>query len=195
MKRSVHAESRDGLLDSKHLPVFDASVPSLTPAVASYLPGRSAGCRPWMAVGRQSGVGLIEVLVAVLVLSIGFLGVAALQAMSMSTNNGAMAKSMATIASYSVLDAIRVDKPNATSYNGTVAANACPATAGNLASDQIHNWCVQLGKTLGPLATTKGTINCTAVGNDFNCGVTISFNDSRAGVGAANQTITTQAIL
>ena len=69
---------------------------------------------------HQAGVGLIEVLVAVLVLSIGFLGVAALQARSMSTNNSAMVRSMATIASYSILDAMRADLPNAVAgnYNG-----------------------------------------------------------------------------
>ena len=64
-------------------------------------------------IGRlhaQSGVGLIEVLVAVLVLSIGFLGIAALQAMSLSTNNSDMARSMATIASYSIMDAMRADQ-------------------------------------------------------------------------------------
>ncbi|MHB1273753.1 MAG: type IV pilus modification protein PilV [Rhodanobacter sp.] len=145
----------------------------------------------------QSGVGLIEVLVAVLVLSIGFLGVAALQVMSLSTNNSAMARSMATISSYSILDAMRADIATAGTggYNGTVKANACPAVAGTLASAQLNQWCNQLAKTLGAAASTQGTIKCTGA-SPVNCTVTIAFDDSRAGLGGiSNQQIVTQGML
>src|SRR5690625_4897984 len=54
------------------------------------------------ALHAQKGVGLIEVLVAVLVLSIGLLGLAQLQAKSLSTNGSAMTRSMATMFSYSI---------------------------------------------------------------------------------------------
>jgi type IV pilus assembly protein PilV len=146
---------------------------------------------------KQSGVGLIEVLVAVLVLSIGFLGIAALQVMSMSTNNSAMARSMATVASYSILDAMRADIVSAKggSYNTATAikASACPAAAGSLANYQLNQWCTQLGQSLGPVATTTGLINCTTTGD---CTVTISFDDSRAGVGgSSNQQVITRAML
>ena len=161
----------------------------------------------------QSGVGLIEVLVAVLVLSIGFLGIAALQAMSMSTNNSAMARSMATIASYSIFDAMRADIVNAKagSYNGTVTAAkaavpasggtaavpanpaACPATGTTLAAFQLARWCGQLSTNLGATTNTTGKINCTNAGE---CTITITFDDSRAGVGGgSNQQVVTKAIL
>jgi type IV pilus assembly protein PilV len=157
-------------------------------------------------VATQSGVGLIEVLVAVLVLSIAFLGIAALQAMSMSTNNSAMARSMATISSYSILDAMRADiaVANAGGYNTPTAtpikANACPDTsAGTLASNQLNQWCTQLGKSLGAAATTTGAIACTATGTTVvvtDCTVTVTFDDSRAGVGGSSvQTVTTRAML
>lgn len=145
----------------------------------------------------QSGVGLIEVLVAVLVLSIGFLGVAALQVMSLSTTNSAMARSMATISSYSILDAMRADitTAGAGGYDTTFAANACPATAGTLVSAQLNQWCTQLAKNLGASANTKGTIACTGA-SPVNCTVTIAFDDSRAGVGgSSNQQIVTQGML
>ena len=91
----------------------------------------------------QAGVGLIEVLVAVLVLSIGFLGIAALQAMSLSTNNSAMARSMATIASYSIMDAMRADIANAKAgaYNTSTAlkATACPTDTSTLAKRQTSS--------------------------------------------------------
>ncbi|OOG50292.1 type IV pilus modification protein PilV [Rhodanobacter sp. C01] len=155
-------------------------------------------CHGRLQVAAQSGVGLIEVLVAVLVLSIAFLGIAALQAMSLSTNNSAMARSMATIHSYSILDAMRADLGGASagSYNRTgssaIKANACPGADGSLANAQLNQWCTQLGQTLGAAASTTGDISCTATGD---CTVTITFDDSRAGVGGNVQTVVTRAML
>jgi type IV pilus modification protein PilV len=143
----------------------------------------------------QAGVGLIEVLIAVLVLSIGFLGMAALQAKSLSTNNSAMSRSMATIASYSILDAMRADRANALAgaYDGTVTANACPTTTGTLAQTQLGDWCSQLAQNLGPLATTTGKVKCSGTGD---CTITIQFDDSRAGAGGSNaQQVITKAML
>ncbi|MGH8455898.1 MAG: type IV pilus modification protein PilV, partial [Stenotrophobium sp.] len=62
---------------------------------------------------RQYGVGLIEILVAVLVLSIGILGLGALQTRALADNGSAMNQSMATLASYSILEAMRADQTNA----------------------------------------------------------------------------------
>jgi type IV pilus assembly protein PilV len=143
---------------------------------------------------NQSGVGLIEVLVAVLVLSIGFLGIAALQAVSLSTNNSAMTRSLATIDSYSILDAMRSDITDAEGgqYNQTVTANDCTAGT-SLSGGQLYQWCTQLGKDLGATAKTTGTISCTATGD---CTITVVFDDSRAGMsGVSNQTVTTRAML
>lgn len=165
-----------------------------------------AGMPPWpgaVAIARarrvrrraQAGVGLIEVLIAVLILSIGFLGMAALLAKSMSTNNSAMARSMATISSYSILDAMRADlgAAKAGTYNTTVTASSCPNGAGTLAQFQLAQWCDQLGKTLGPTANTTGDVVCSATGD---CTITITFDDSRAGDGGTNaQKVVTKAML
>jgi type IV pilus assembly protein PilV len=146
----------------------------------------------------QRGVGLIEVLVAVLLLSIAFLGIAALQATSLSTNNSAMARSMATMASYSILDAMRADRTEAMkgTYNtsSAIKASACPAAGNTLASVQLNDWCTQLGEVLGKSETTTGTISCAGAQGD--CTVTIQFDDSRAGKGgASNQTVVTKGML
>jgi len=154
----------------------------------------SRRCWSW-PYRRQAGVGLIEVLVAVLVLSIGFLGIAALQAMSLSTNNGAMARSMATIASYSILDAMRVDRDAAESgsYNQSVKADNCPAAGASLASVQLHQWCSQLGDSLGKADSTTGAVACDGTGT---CTITVTFSDSRAKAGDDGvQTVITEAML
>ncbi|WP_323137537.1 type IV pilus modification protein PilV [Dyella subtropica] len=164
---------------------------SSLPRVSASMGDRTGGRR------RQSGVGLIEVMVAVLVLSIAFLGMAALQARSLSTNNSAMARSMATIAAYSIQDAMRADLANATGgvYNKKVAADSCPASSSSssLATVQLNQWCNQLGGTLGAAATTTGEINCMTSGV---CTITVTFDDSRAGAGgASNQQVTTRGML
>lgn len=142
----------------------------------------------------QRGVGLIEVMVAVLVVSVGFLGIAALQAMSLQVNNSASARSMATIASYSILDALRADIASARSgsYNTTVKANACPDAAGSLAKAQLNAWCQQLGASLGIVASTTGKVDCN---NSGECAITITYDDSRSKIGSNAQSIATKAIL
>ncbi|WP_082121153.1 type IV pilus modification protein PilV [Dyella japonica] len=161
--------------------------------------GRSRRRTHGFGIARaQRGVGLIEVLVAVLLLSIAFLGVAALQAKSLSTNNSAMARSMATMASYSILDAMRADYDLAASggYNTSspIKASACPAADTTVKNAQLNDWCVQLGKSLGASDSTTGSIACTGTRGD--CTITITFDDSRAGKGgASNQTVVTRGML
>lgn len=167
-------------------------------------PRRTTGLlagRPRLHANRQAGVGLIEVLVAVLVLSIGFLGIAALQARSLSTNNSAMARSMATVASYSILDAMRADLVSAKggAYNTStpVEGDKCPAATGSLASAQLNQWCNQLASSLGAAATTTGAVSCSNTGD---CTITVTFDDSKSGIAGTNsttgvQTLTTRAML
>ncbi len=59
---------------------------------------------------HQGGVTLIEVLVAVLVLSIGLMGVAALQTTSLSHGFSAYQRSQANALAYEMLDRIRADR-------------------------------------------------------------------------------------
>ena len=150
------------------------------------------------SIRHQRGIGMIEVLIAVLVVSIGFLGMAALQAKALSTNNSAMARSMATIATYSILDAMRADLGSAESgaYTQTVTANSCSSIgSGTLAAVQLTQWCTQLGDALGAVASTTGTVACSATGD---CTITIQFDDSRAGKAGTTgstgiQTVVTRA--
>lgn len=159
--------------------------------------GRRATRRP--AAVRQSGVGLIEVLVAVLVLSIGFVGIAALQVRSLSMNNSSMARSVATMDTYSIIDAMRADLVNAQSgaYNTAVTASSCPTTTGSLANTQLTQWCSRLAADLGASASTTGNINCT--GTLGSCTITVTYDDSKSKSTATDtsgtQTVTTKAML
>lgn len=150
----------------------------------------------------QSGVGLIEVLIAVLVLSVGFLGMAALQSKALSNNNSAMVRSVGTIASYSILDAMRVDEDGVQAGNyddfsvtvpddWTEPGDCTGKGKGDAFTKANQNqWCDDLGSLMGP--GTKGEIKADG-GSNYT--VTITFNDERATGGEAGQTMITRAKL
>jgi len=63
-----------------------------------------------VAINSVRGVSLIEVLVAVLVLSIGLLGVAALQGFSLQAGQSAYHRTQATNVAYEVADFTRLNR-------------------------------------------------------------------------------------
>lgn len=129
----------------------------------------------------QAGMGLIEVLIAVLVLAIGILGVAALQARALANNSSSIGRSMATIASYSILDALRADRSNALAgnYNTTTPLEADNCSTGTgLVTNQLYNWCTHLRTMLGAAKTTTGKIDCDTSGN---CTIIVTYDDSNVG--------------
>lgn len=58
---------------------------------------------------RISGISMVEVLVAIVVLSFGLLGLAGLQADGLRSNNNAYMKSQATLLAYDMLDRMRAN--------------------------------------------------------------------------------------
>jgi type IV pilus assembly protein PilV len=67
------------------------------------------------SIRRQSGVSLIEVMVAFVVLSVGLLGLALLQAKGMRLNTDAYLRSQATILANEIIESMRMvsQNPNA----------------------------------------------------------------------------------
>jgi type IV pilus assembly protein PilV len=133
---------------------------------------------------RCRGSSLIEVLVAVLVLSIGLLGVAALQGNALKTNNSALQRSQAVALAYFILDAMRVNKSEAIAGNydlGSIGATDTPVcsapTVNSLATHDQSAWFAALKENLGNVDTTCGLIDCDAT----TCTVKVFWDDSRAG--------------
>ncbi|WP_018879654.1 type IV pilus modification protein PilV [Thioalkalivibrio sp. ALE9] len=102
---------------------------------------------------RAIGVTLIEVLVALLVLSIGLIGVAALQANALQANHGSQLRSQATNLAYDITDRMRANRQDAlnNAYVGEYDAVTCPNDAadlpsltGSLAERDITEWRVAL---------------------------------------------------
>lgn len=65
------------------------------------------------SIRSQQGVTLIEVLIALLVLSVGLLGVAALQTNALKANQSSLMRSHATNLSYDISDRMRANRQDA----------------------------------------------------------------------------------
>ena len=90
----------------------------------------------------QTGISLIEVLVALLVLSVGLLGLAGLQANGSKFNNSAYLRTQAYIQAYDMADRMRnnLDGVKAGNYNA-VPALADVVDAGTLTKDCVAETC------------------------------------------------------
>jgi type IV pilus assembly protein PilV len=131
----------------------------------------------------QRGTSLIEVLVSVLIMAVGMLGIAAMQATALRNSQSSTERSQAVIASYAIIDAMRANRVGAIagSYNTTGWSCALPA-AGTLAGNDMRAWMTALRTSIGADetdATICGSINCTAATGI--CVVGVRWDDSRGG--------------
>ena len=94
------------------------------------------------------GIGLIEVMVSVMVLSVGLLGIAAMQSMALRGGQGSLESTQAVMATNSILEAIRANPTQVASY--TMAKTCAVPTGGGTAAanDQIA-WITALKSTIG----------------------------------------------
>jgi type IV pilus assembly protein PilV len=137
----------------------------------------------------QRGFGLIEVLVSLLIVSIGLLGIASLQATALKNTGSSMERSQAVIQTYSYLDFLRANRAQAIISELDLPLTCDPE---NLPGTQVaqREWITQLHDTLGP--ESCGMVECMGGGK---CTVTIQWNDSRAEGGLEEQQLVTETIL
>lgn len=140
---------------------------------------------------KQSGFTLLEVLVALLVMSIGLLGLAGLMASSMRNNLSASHRTQAIWQAYDIVDRMRANRAVAITATGgyvtALGAATCSAAVptGTVPQQDIAAWKNQLACVLpagdGSIAVDPATRETTVV---------IQWNDSRGTQGVANQTFT-----
>ena len=145
------------------------------------------------AVARVGGFTLVEVLVAVLVISIGMLGVAKLVLAAVTANDSAYFRTQAANLAYSILDAMRANRAYASTTSGyqlslTQSPNAtimCDAlgsdcTPAEMAQYDLYRWRAQLASALpqgnGQVAITPAP----ASGQVATATITIQWDDSVA---------------
>ncbi|OGU20179.1 MAG: type IV pilus modification protein PilV [Hydrogenophilales bacterium RIFOXYD1_FULL_62_11] len=135
---------------------------------------------------RQKGFTLLEVMVAMLVLSIGLLGLAGLMASSLRNNHSAYYRSQATWLAYDVMDRMRTNRPNAAGY---VVGIPGASAAGGLAGADVADWKAMIANAL---PEGDGEVAINAAGEVT---VGIQWNDARGTGGDAAQKFTVRSRL
>ncbi len=130
---------------------------------------------------KQKGFTLLEVLVAIVVLSIGLLGLAGLMATSMRNTHSAYQRTQAAWLAYDVIDRMRANLPYVDAaplpndYD-IALGTATSASSSVLAAADINDWKTTLANALpagdGSVTTTPATKRVTVI---------VQWNDSRAG--------------
>lgn len=126
----------------------------------------------------QRGFSLMEVLIALLIMSIGLLGLAALQATSLKSNHGAYQRSQAIFLAYDIIDRMRANRNIAIAgdYNLAMNSSAPAASVSSLADTDMNDWMTNFVEVLLPAG--DGSVNCTNAGV---CTVVLQWDESRLG--------------
>jgi type IV pilus assembly protein PilV len=121
----------------------------------------------------QRGVGLIEVLIALLVLSFGMLGMASLQMWTLKYNQSAMERGMAVVQTHTIVDAMRADRAAALRSEFNITLDAGAPTGNTFPQVSVRTWRDSLRASLGAEAT--GEVDC----NGARCTIRVRWNDTR----------------
>lgn len=129
----------------------------------------------------MGGFTLLEVMVAVVVLSIGLLGLAGLMASSLKNSHSAYLRTQATWFAYDALDRMRANRDVALANGYDLALGATPGGSA-LAATDLSEWDAALASTLpkgdGSIAVTTATRAVTVI---------IQWNDTRGTGGGATE--------
>lgn len=129
----------------------------------------------------MQGFTLIEVMVAIVVLSIGLLGLAGLMASSLKNSHSAYHRTQATWFAYDALDRMRTNREVALAKGYDLALATAPGGAGLAAAD-LSEWDTAIAGTLpegdGSIEVTSATRAVTII---------IQWNDTRGTSGGAKE--------
>ena len=110
---------------------------------------------------RHGGFTLVEVLVSLVILSVGLLGMAKMALVSAHANDSAYLRSQATALAYQMLDSMRANAPAATAHNYDTALGVTPGPPTSclgtglacsnlqLALWDVYTWKRQLLRSIG----------------------------------------------
>lgn len=137
-------------------------------------------------LNQQTGFSLIEVLVTVLVLSVGLLGLAALQANALRFNHEGYLRSIATTHAYSMADRMRanpagLDDGFYDSITANSAGSSCSSgcSTSDVAQSDANDWYTDMSEQL---PNGQGTI--TRNGDTFT--ITVYYDAERTGATGMN---------
>ena len=135
----------------------------------------------------QAGYGLIESMISIFVVSIGFLGFAGLQVTGLAAANDSLFRSKAIYLSYQMADRVRANLPavQAGSYNslsGTGSSPGCISTSctvSQLAQNDFYEWSTEVSAVLpsgqGQICLTSAPAACDGAGGLY--AITLSWTE------------------
>jgi type IV pilus assembly protein PilV len=138
----------------------------------------------------SAGVGLIEILIAVVILAFGLLGIAALQATALRSSQSSINRNEAVAQSYAILDAMRANRANALIGKYNLATLTCevPDEDGTLAAADLHHWVSRLRSKDGLGETSDTCVMIQQLGGMTDTfSITVQWNDSRGKAGNSQQ--------
>ena len=117
----------------------------------------------WFAAGTRvrrnnRGFTLLEILVALLVLSIGLLGLAGLQTFSLRNNHSALLRSQAVVLAYDALDRMRSNRDQAMLGAGSAYNTTYSQAAGSYSTTGCSSNCTSSDLATYDLATWKDDV-------------------------------------
>ncbi len=120
----------------------------------------------------QQGTSLLEVMISVLIMAVGLLGIAAMQATALRNSQGSTERSQAVILSYSIVDAMRANRVAAIAGEYNTGGWACTLPAGGtLATNDRRDWLSSLKTSfLTSPGLTAAEINARLAADDSVCG-------------------------
>lgn len=137
---------------------------------------------------RMAGISMVEALVALVVISVGMLGIASLYLASIKAGRTANLRVQAVNLVADMTDRIRANKRgqvayDSAGYGGAPAAQACAAvtcTPAQIAENDLSVWFASIGDALRNLGAT-GTVNYFAPGVVPNHRYQVAINWREAG--------------
>lgn len=123
-----------------------------------------------------NGFTLLEVMISLLILSIGLLGIAALQANSLKINHGAYQRTQAIFLTYDMMDRLRANRTAALAGQCDIALGATISGTSMCAVD-VTDWQDNFVSALMP--SGQGLIDCSSTANV--CVVTVQWDEGRQG--------------
>jgi type IV pilus assembly protein PilV len=164
---------------------------------------------------RQSGFSLVEVLVALVIIGVGMLGIAKIQALAYASTGTAALRSLAAIEASSLASAMRANRDywtvtaatatqtivgsgqtlSSSTDGALLAASNCAgvicANAAAVAAYDVQSWMKSLNAVLpGDTATvvcSPPTVTGSPAGYPVGCTITISWYERNAAINAQSQ--------
>jgi type IV pilus assembly protein PilV len=163
--------------------------------MATCLPGWPQKC------GKQKGVSLVEILITIVILGIGFIGISGLQLAGLKYSYGAHTRTQASLLTNDILDRMRANRARALNTSDylfdftdsipTITANCTtsPCTTAQMASYDRAQWLTNV-KTILPNGTAEITAITTAAvatGTERTFQVTLRWKQSNTSEDIADE--------